>query len=484
MTLRQLFRGFPPLATTRGKFPPPQRPNDRRARLRIEPLECRTLLSYNYTLIAETGGAIRDLPPTFPELNDHGVVSFRAILDGGQQAVYTGDGHGLNLIATTGERFSILGGVPFLNNLGQVAFTATQTSGGNGAFRSDGATITEIATTGPVFSSVVPSGTTINDAGTVTFQANLRSGGQAILTGQGGPPNLLYVTGRRYTGFQVPAMINNAGVVAFGADLPDGNREIVAGTGGPLTTIASTLDDSPFRALNRLLSVNDTGTVAFSADLWSGGQAILTGTGGPTQLLAVTGGAFESLPGGISINNSGTVAFGAQLTGGGQGIFTGPDPVADKVIATGDEVFGSSVAELETIILAVRGLNNAGQVAFRAMLADGRIVIGRADPDAGTAHGSRGKVVAPPEALRDIAVVAATWRAPRGVSSTVAATQTPEFPWTRMTDPDTAESTGQSRPMVATELPPGRPERLDRAFIDFGGVLETDPLATRLAFLV
>ena len=76
------------------------------------------------------------------------------------------------------------------------------------------------------------------------------------------------------------------------------------------------------------------------------------------------------------INASGMVAFEATLDlGGGAGIFTGPDPIGDKVIQSGDALFGSTVTEVE-----LADLDDAGRVAFEAHLADARFVVGRADP--------------------------------------------------------------------------------------------------------
>jgi hypothetical protein len=71
------------------------------------------------------------------------------------------------------------------------------------------------------------------------------------------------------------------------------------------------------------------------------------------------------------------VAFLANLRGGGSGIFLGPE--AEEVIATGDPLLGSTVTGLSFFR---DGLNDAGQVAFLATLADGRRVIVRADPAA------------------------------------------------------------------------------------------------------
>ena len=66
----------------------------------------------------------------------------------------------------------------------------------------------------------------------------------------------------------------------------------------------------------------------------------------------------------------------AVLDAGGIGIFTGPE-VTDKVIAVGDSLAGSSVSDL---LVSRQSLNNRGQVAFQATLADGRMVVMRAEP--------------------------------------------------------------------------------------------------------
>ena len=61
-----------------------------------------------------------------------------------------------------------------------------------------------------------------------------------------------------------------------------------------------------------------------------------------------------------AINDAGTVVFGARTRDGRRGIFTGPDIVADKVIATGDSLFGSIVRNVGFF----RGLNENGDIAF------------------------------------------------------------------------------------------------------------------------
>jgi hypothetical protein len=63
------------------------------------------------------------------------------------------------------------------------------------------------------------------------------------------------------------------------------------------------------------------------------------------------------------------------------GIFIGPN--AEKVIASGDALFGSTVFALvmsNDLSLTSHSLNDAGQIAFRYVLANGRSGIALATP--------------------------------------------------------------------------------------------------------
>ena len=66
---------------------------------------------------------------------------------------------------------------------------------------------------------------------------------------------------------------------------------------------------------------------------------------GPLTTIADASGAYCVL-GNPSTNNRGTVAFVAILDTGDSGVFTGPNPVADKVIGTGDFLAGAMVTEV------------------------------------------------------------------------------------------------------------------------------------------
>jgi hypothetical protein len=336
------------------------------------------LLSYTFTLIADDSGVFT--LPTVPTINNAGTVAFQTSLIWGRDAIFTGDGGPHHLIAITGHPGDAFPVNPTINNEGEVAFRATFASGGQAILTGDGGELTTIADTSDGTFREFLGVPHINDRGITAFLAGPTAGGTAVLIGNGGPPTTLYDTVTDFHDIVSLARLNNQGTVALIAQPEEGVTGIYTGNGGELTRIADTSD--AFSDV-RPASLNDAGTVAFRATLRDGGQAILKGDGGDLTIVALTGGTFTSflgVPGGIGFNNAGGVAFVATLRAGGAGIFTGTDPVADKVIATDDPLFGSTVTTLGTGTIGNRGLNDAGQIAFRVGLADGRTVLARADP--------------------------------------------------------------------------------------------------------
>jgi hypothetical protein len=99
---------------------------------------------------------------------------------------------------------------------------------------------------------------------------------------------------------------------------------------------------------------------------------------GPAASTRRAGRAYASLSSGDNsptLNHAGMVAFWAGLPAGASGVFTGPDLSASMVIRTGDLLFGATVIELH-----LGGVNNRGEIAFRAVLSNGRQVIGVGTP--------------------------------------------------------------------------------------------------------
>jgi hypothetical protein len=186
-----------------------------------------------------------------------------------------------------------------------------------------------------------------------------------IFAGAGGPIATIADGSGPLHSFGFAPDINRVGSCAFFASYDNGDGGIFRGDGGPLTTIADT--SGPLSDFGVGASINDAGIVAFGANFDSGGGGIVTGGGGQLTPIADSSGPYDNLRAVPDINNSGTVAFWATLDAGGHGIFTGPDPVNDKVIRTGDPLFGSTV----TYLGFLHGLNDNGDVAFVYNLANG-----------------------------------------------------------------------------------------------------------------
>ncbi len=117
--------------------------------------------------------------------------------------------------------------------------------------------------------------------------------------------------------------------------------------------------------------------MAFLAGLDAGGAGIFTGAGGATTTIFEINGPTFFLLDDPSINSAGTVAFFSLLDTGGEGIYLGDGGAGTKVIGTGDALFGSTV---EALNFGPQALNDAGQLAFRVYLADGREGIAVATP--------------------------------------------------------------------------------------------------------
>ena len=144
---------------------------------------------------------------------------------------------------------------------------------------------------------------------------------------------------------------------------------------GTIVTAGATATASGVRNQRR-------GTVGINANLTAGGQALVMAKDGALTTFVDTSGPYSRFAEGkFSISNLPGAVFGADLAAGGTGIFDGPDAVADKILATGDALSGSTVVGFPANFLNPRGLNNAGQIVFRVSLADGRTALVRADPD-------------------------------------------------------------------------------------------------------
>lgn len=170
--------------------------------------------------------------------------------------------------------------------------------------------------------------------------------------------------------------INSGGAVAFLATRADsGKLGVHVAAGG---TVATRIEAGGGLDKFSAPILNDLGTTAFGATRTAGGSGLYTvDSAGTRTTVAETGAAYTYFgdsfagvgPTAPALNAAGRVAFLAGLAGGGKGVFTGPNPLTDKVVAVGDALDGSTVADLG---FGRFGLSDNGTVAAFVQLSDGR----------------------------------------------------------------------------------------------------------------
>jgi hypothetical protein len=341
-----------------------------------------TPIAYTFALIADSNEPVGSFNSNiFPAINSRGAVAFEGFTQTGVEGIFVGSGGALTTVATNGpgSPFAFFGpggqAGPVINADGTVAFIGWLKAGGQGIFVGSGGPVTTVAET--VLLSESFQGVDINDAGIVAF-GRQSPGGAAILTSSNGMFTKIADTAFIFGGVS----ISNPGVVAFVSPLPTTDAILFTGSGGGLTPIVSTGVAGPFFQLGSF-SINTGGAVAFQAFLARTnlveGNGIFVGSGGPIMTIADDSGPYFLFDG-PAINADGVVAFRAILDSGGVGIFTGADPALDRVIVTGEPLFGSIVRTL--VFGGGNALNDAGQLTFFAGLEDGRTVLVRADPAA------------------------------------------------------------------------------------------------------
>lgn len=353
--------------------------------------------SFTFSTIADNRGSFDVFSnPRFTgdtAINDSGIVAFRAFQflseDRGPsepQGVFTGKGDSITTIQVRFDYETAYCSVD-INNKGTVIFGRAIYRDGCSLFISSNGVVTPIYTTDSRFEST--SLGAINDRGVVAFTKSYDDYPYVdeILTSNGRTITTIAVSNFEDNDSPFESLgdpdINNSGTVAFRANLVEGDSGIFTISDGDISAISDT--SNRFDSFGNP-TINDSGTLAFRAELDEGGSGIFTSNDSDITPIADTSGQFSFFgfptPYGNfltdpAINNRGEVAFLAGLDTGGYGIFTSSN-LADKVIAIGDSLFSSTVTEL---FFSNKGLNNHGQLAFYARLADGTEGIFRANPD-------------------------------------------------------------------------------------------------------
>jgi hypothetical protein len=340
---------------------------------------------YTFTRIADTS----NFPDGFQApvaLNDDGKVAFVALRPGGVKGVFVGRGGAIATVADTSRTFTFFG-FPGINGLGQATFFAGKGDhiGGYYAGLNGRITIVEnreavLGPGGDIFSS--PSGA----FSAVEIIPRLPRQPKVIVASDGGRAIRIADTSGLFQSLDLDPRVNASGRVAFHGQRRDFSEGIFVGNGGALEIIADT--SGPFVTLKDGPAINDRGDVLVQAGINASDGSTITGLflgrhGEIRRLLDSTGAFadFGTFPG---LNARGQIAFQGTTNSppgvvGLAGIFTGDDPVADRVIAVGDALDGSTVKGLDPLSFA-SSLNNAGQIAFLVFLEDGRSGVYRANP--------------------------------------------------------------------------------------------------------
>jgi hypothetical protein len=333
--------------------------------------------SYSFVKIAGSPGA-----PTFLSeevaINNLGAVAFARNTPNGVQTLLTGRGGALTKIADTAGPNRFIAGWD-VNRNGVVAYqvgfdhdTVIPGIAATGVFTGNGKTNRLVAKSGGRIFSV--GGAAINDRGQVALSTASEPFGGVTTVVTRYPDRLIAVSSDANL---AAGDVNNQGVVAFSTFTVEDRMFI--GSGGKPTVIAET-EGTNLLLFQSSPRINESGVVAFNARLDSGGVGVFTANNpGVRKIVDNVTGPFAGLGlGNPAINNRGVVAFDANKFEF-RAIYTGTDPIADRVIQTGDPLDGSTVQRLSTGSHG-RYLNDAGQIAFWAQLADGRSGIYRADP--------------------------------------------------------------------------------------------------------
>jgi hypothetical protein len=185
--------------------------------------------------------------------------------------------------------------------------------------------------------------------------------------------------------FLVGGDINDSGTVLFLAPrepFAGSGEGLFLGNGGPLTPVVAGCSIVPACPQFNSVStgrLNNHNQVAFDAiEQGSFVRGIYLWDAGTISKVADETGEFASF-GPMAIRDDGTVVFVARLDSGGVGLFSGGDPVADRILYTGDPLFGSTVSGSEFTDLFIGNWNVFDQLSFVAHLEDGRTVVVRAD---------------------------------------------------------------------------------------------------------
>lgn len=379
--------------------------------------------TYHFTRIDNTNFiTVQYLGRSAASLNEQGSVAFGGLDTQGRHGLFTGDGteqalSDYRLIVAEQPGTEIHGPGSYVGSRVAFCLITNQQTGTGGFFSSDGFSLRTIITD-PTIRNLSDGLVLMNHAGQTAYLGGTTAGDVGIYVAQNGSSKPIYTIPESFTHGTVVEMhnvgnlrentqINDSGDIYFQGDffnLPvdpmdtqiDFGGLVWGNLGGDLPKLLVTdgqLSNGDFQSLDEIAG-NNAGQVAcvvsISDNVGLYYRLLKASGGAATTLTDTRSGPFLSFGSGsertVAINDAGTIIFMAQFHDGNgvtqTGLFTGPDPVNDKVIATGDSLFGSTVGN---ITFDRVGFNNAGQVAFAVTL-NSKTAIVRAEPIDGSSE--------------------------------------------------------------------------------------------------
>jgi len=369
---------------------------------------------YDFVVIASTPPG--PFQPFFfgtpPSIDATGAVAFLAIAQGASPEIFVASQPGASL-----PDYQQITGLPGQVSLsvdavgsfvgGVVALAAATLQGQQGVYRGSGGALS------PIFAGDASSGLedpAVNASGNLALVVDL----ELVVANSQGSSVVLQKDDSVAGGtiFDIPSLpvpdINDAGQLAFFADIdfpssPCDEAFMRTEPGGAVVIALGTDTPCSFSSSGVVpLALNEAGSVAYAPRIFDpiDGQI-------ETAFVDATKVWDERIPGfgnsasvsDIALSDSGTPAFRLDSTSG-SGIYTGADPVADKVLAAGDALCGSTVTEID---FHRYGIDGSGRLALFVALADARRLIVRADPSSGAG----GACIAVPEPSGCLAATAA-----------------------------------------------------------------------------
>ena len=310
-------------------------------------------------------------------INDAGVVAYMGTLADGTMEIHTSDD---SIVLTTDASATIVPELA-LNNAGHLAFGGTLADGRRGVFRVSPTVVSIVALTGFASGEFRSFGSpSLNNRGDLVFSADVIGGSDVLLRTTG--DQLVTVAdagGNTFASFPPRAAINDAGVILFPTFLRSEEFAVFKAE-DTLTPLAdATLFDAEFKV--RPGSLNATGRTAFIGLGASGEQRVLTLDASDQLQTTVTTatGVYTSLSNGDNspaLNDAGMVAFWAASAGRERREFL-QGPIPRRTPSSGPATRCSAPRSSR---LNLGGLNNRGEITFRALLSSGRQIIGVATP--------------------------------------------------------------------------------------------------------